>query len=83
MPNAFEGTPDSVRGSSPICRRQSALMLIGRIHGATRVLGKSQGYLGLPLRDEVRNTTVDGERTPAMVTAREPTPDELNGEQGR
>ena len=52
-------------------------MLIGRIHGATRVLGKSQGYLGLPLRDEVRNTTVDGERTPVMVTAWEPTPDEL------
>ena len=51
-------------------------MIIGRIPNATRVLGKSQGYLGLPLRDEVRNTTVDGE-TPVMVTAWEPTPDEL------
>ncbi len=26
-------------------------LIIGRIEGATRVLGKSQGYLGLPLRD--------------------------------
>ena len=52
-------------------------MLIARIPNATRVLGKSQGYLGLPLRDEVRNTTVDGDRTPVMVTAWEPTPDEL------
>jgi hypothetical protein len=47
------------------------------IEGATRVLGKSQGYLGLPLRDELINCTVDGEGTPSMVTAWEPTPDEL------
>lgn len=52
-------------------------MMIARISGATRVLGKSQGYLGLPLRDEVRNTTVDGPATHVMVTAWEPTPDEL------
>lgn len=52
-------------------------MLIARIPNATRVLGKQQGYLGLPLRDEVRNTTVDGPTTPVMVTAWEPTPDEL------
>lgn len=52
-------------------------MLIARIAGATRVLGKSQGYLGLPIRDEFRNTTVDGPQTPVMVTAWEPTPDEL------
>ena len=52
-------------------------MLIARIPNATRVLGKSQGYLGLPLRDEVRNTTVDGPATACMVTAWEPTPDEL------
>lgn len=52
-------------------------MLIARIPHATRVLGKQQGYLGLPLRDEVRNTTVDGPATPCMVTAWEPTPDEL------
>ena len=35
-------------------------MLIARIPNATRTIGKSQGYLGLPLRDELRNTTVDG-----------------------
>jgi hypothetical protein len=52
-------------------------MIIARITGATRVLGKSQGYMGLPIRDEIRNTTVDGEQTPVMVTAWEPTPDEL------
>lgn len=62
-------------------------MLIGRIEGATRVVGKSQGYLGLPLKDEtvtlpaeirdiVIDCTVNGE-TPAMVTAWEPTPEEL------
>jgi hypothetical protein len=52
-------------------------MIIARIKDATRVLGKAQGYLGLPIRDELRNTTVDGEQTPVMVTAWEPTPDEL------
>lgn len=52
-------------------------MLIGRIEGATRVLGKSQGYLGLPLRDVVINSTVDGPETPAMETAWLPTPDEI------
>jgi hypothetical protein len=52
-------------------------MLIARIAGTTRILGKSQGYLGLPIRDELRNTTVDGPQTPVMVTAWEPTPDEL------
>lgn len=52
-------------------------MMIARIPNATRTIGKSQGYLGLPLRDEVRNTTVDGPQTPCMVTAWEPTPDEL------
>ena len=30
-------------------------MQIGRILNATRVLGKSQGYMGLPLRDEIIN----------------------------
>ena len=29
-------------------------MEIGRILGATRVLGKSQGYLGLPIRDDAK-----------------------------
>lgn len=52
-------------------------MLIGTIEGVTRIIGKSQGYLGLPLRDEVLTCTVGGEGTPAMVTAWQPTPDEL------
>ena len=52
-------------------------MQIGRIEGATRVLGQSQGYLGLPLRDVVVNSTVDGPQTPAMETAWLPTPDEI------
>lgn len=59
-------------------------MQIGRILGATRILGKAQGYMGLPVRDEaitVRdetiNCTVDGEGTPSMVTAWLPTPKEL------
>lgn len=52
-------------------------MQIGRITGATRVLGKSQGYMGLPLRDEPINCKVNGESTPSMVTAWLPTPKEL------
>lgn len=58
-------------------------MLIKRIEGATRVVGKAQGYLGLPIKDEVAEIaditiecTVNG-KTPAMVTAWEPTPEEL------
>lgn len=52
-------------------------MIIGRIEGCTRVLGKSQGYLGLPVRDVKLNCSVGGEDTPAMQTAWFPTPDEL------
>lgn len=52
-------------------------MQIGHIVGATRILGKSQGYLGLPLRDEMINCSVGGEETPSMVTAWLPTPKEL------
>lgn len=51
-------------------------MIIGHISGATRTLGKSQGYLGLPLRDVMVNCSVNGE-TPAMETAWMPTPDEI------
>ena len=51
-------------------------MQIGVIEGATRIIGKSQGYEGLPLRDEVINCTVGGEGTPAMITAWLPTPAE-------
>jgi hypothetical protein len=52
-------------------------MIIAHIEGATRICGKAQGYLGLPLRDELINDTVNGEATPAMVTAWTPTPEEL------
>jgi hypothetical protein len=52
-------------------------MIIKRIEGATRVLGQAQGYLGLPLRDELVHDPVNGPCTPSMVTAWEPTPDEL------
>lgn len=47
-------------------------MQIGMIEGMTRVIGKSQGYAGLPLRDIVYE---DG--TPAMESAWFPTPKEL------
>ncbi len=53
-------------------------MQIGMIEGATRIIGKSQGYLGLPIRDEMIECTVNGEGTPAMVTAWTPAPDELD-----
>lgn len=52
-------------------------MQIAMIEGATRIIGKSQGYLGLPIRDEAIHCTVGGEGTPCMVTAWQPTPDEL------
>jgi hypothetical protein len=52
-------------------------MQIGRVEGCTRVLGKSQGYLGLPIRDEVITCTVGGPETPAMTTAWLPTAEEL------
>lgn len=46
-------------------------MMIKRIEGATRVLGKQQGYIGLPVLD----TVVDG--IPVMETLWEPLPDEI------
>lgn len=52
-------------------------MQIGMIEGHTRIIGKSQGYLGLPLRDVVINSTVSGPETPAMETAWLPTPREI------
>lgn len=52
-------------------------MELGRIEGATRVIGKSQGYISLPLRDVLTNCTVNGPDTPAMETAWFPTPAEL------
>lgn len=52
-------------------------MEIGRVTGCTRVLGKAQGYYGLPIRDDVMNDSVTGPGTPVMVTAWFPTLDEL------
>ncbi len=52
-------------------------MIIGRISGATRVLGKSQGFLGLPVRDEVVEEARLGQGILSMVTAWIPNPDEL------
>lgn len=49
----------------------------GMIKGHTRVAGKSQGYLGLPIRDVRINCSVNGLDTPAMETAWFPTPAEL------
>ena len=50
---------------------------IGRVEGATRVLGKAQGYLGLPVRDEWVQCSVGGPSVPSMVTAWLPTPREV------
>jgi len=50
--------------------------MIARIENCTRVLGKSQGFFGLPIRDEVIVERVCGP-VPCMTTAWEPTPDEL------
>ena len=52
-------------------------MQIGHIEGTTRVCGKSQGFLGLPLRDGVRICSVAGGQVPTMTSAWFPTPDEL------
>jgi hypothetical protein len=52
-------------------------MQSGRIEGATRVCGQSQGYQGLAIRDEVINCPVNGEATPQMVSAWFPSPAEL------
>lgn len=52
-------------------------MQVGVIERATRVVGQSQGYNGLPIRDEQINCSVNGPNTPAMITAWLPTPAEL------
>ena len=54
-----------------------ATMLSAHIEGATRVIGKSQGYNGLAVRDVAVNCSVNGADTPAMQTAWHPAPDEL------
>lgn len=49
----------------------------GHVLNATRVVGKGQGYSGLPVRDETVDCTVNGPDTPVMVTAWHPTPKEV------
>ena len=48
-------------------------MISKAIEGATRRIGKSQGYLGLALRD----TFMEDGVTPVMCSAWEPTPAEV------
>lgn len=52
-------------------------MDIGTPEGCTRICGKSQGYLGLPLRDDVRVCEVSGCEVPFMTSAWHPSPAEL------
>jgi hypothetical protein len=52
-------------------------MMIGRIDGATRTIGRGQGYLGLPVRDGTVICPVNGPATPCMTTAWHPSPAEL------
>ena len=51
-------------------------MLVGSPEGTTRILGKAQGYMGLPVRDETILIEGKGE-CPAVLTAWHPTPAEL------
>lgn len=51
-------------------------MLIGSPEGTTRVLGKSQGYLGLPVRDELIEVEGHGQM-PSVLSVWQPTPAEL------
>ena len=52
-------------------------MQIGRIEGTTRVLGKAQGYLGLPVRDEQVIDAATSRNENSMVSAWLPTSDEI------
>ena len=52
-------------------------MHIGTVEGATRVCGKSQGFLGLPLRDGQRICRVARGAVPTMTSAWFPSPEEL------
>ena len=51
-------------------------MIVAMIEGATRYIGKQQGFMGLPLRDEAVVERSMG-LTPTMLTAWTPTPHEL------
>jgi hypothetical protein len=55
----------------------SITMEIARIEGATRVLGQSQGYRGLPVRDEPYWDPAQKVPVMSMVTAWTPSHEEL------
>lgn len=46
------------------------------IEGETRRLGESQGYLGLPIRNDIVECTVGGAGTPCMLSAWMPSDEE-------
>lgn len=50
-------------------------MIVQRIANASRVLGQSQGYIGLPLRDDTLETAAG--RVECMISSWQPTPAEL------
>lgn len=82
MPGVRNGYARPIPGESPTCETGAANlgeahpdedhMLIRMIEGFTRILGKSQGYLGLPLRDEMIDCPVGGSGMPSMVTTWNP-----------
>lgn len=49
------------------------------LKGATRVIGEEQGYMPLPIRDDLVETLVGEhvEQWPVMISEWKPTPDEL------
>ena len=64
-------------GTASVDFRGWSEMLIDHIDGATRTLGKSQGYIGLPVRDEIQVDPTTNTQVSVMVTAWRPLPDEL------
>jgi hypothetical protein len=51
-------------------------MIVAMIEGATRIVGKQQGFIGLPIRDELCDEKNLG-KVHTMLTAWTPTPAEL------
>lgn len=52
-------------------------MIIIHIAGMTRELGRSQGFIPLPLRDDLLPDKETGTQLHTMTTAWEPAPDEI------
>lgn len=52
-------------------------MQIGMIAGHTRILGRSQNYRGLPVKDEIVTDGASGQRVNQMTSVWELNPDEL------